>query len=111
MPIPQSVKGRSRAGWKPWMDFRDVVHATQAQMLKQHGDNVFQGRIIEECISVRCWPIRPSPLHRLDRRDEAKASICIGEDETLIEVAGDRRVAHPDHDRQGMDSAAQTLRA
>ncbi len=29
------------------MDFRDVVHATQSQMLKQHGDNVFQGRIIE----------------------------------------------------------------
>ena len=29
------------------MDFRDVVHATQAQMLKQFGDNVFQGKIIE----------------------------------------------------------------
>jgi len=30
------------------MDFRDVVHSTQAQMLKQFGgENVFQGRIIE----------------------------------------------------------------
>jgi aconitate hydratase 2/2-methylisocitrate dehydratase len=30
------------------MDFRDVVHATQSQMLKQFGgENVFQGRIIE----------------------------------------------------------------
>ena len=29
------------------MDFRDVVHATQAQMLDQFGDNVAQGMIIE----------------------------------------------------------------
>ena len=29
------------------MDFRDVGHATQAQMLEQFGDNIFQGRIIE----------------------------------------------------------------
>ena len=29
------------------MDFRDVVHATQSQMLSQFGDNVFQGRVIE----------------------------------------------------------------
>jgi aconitate hydratase 2/2-methylisocitrate dehydratase len=33
---------------KTYMDFRDVVHATQSQMLKQFGgENVFQGRIIE----------------------------------------------------------------
>jgi aconitate hydratase 2/2-methylisocitrate dehydratase len=32
---------------KNYMDFRDVVHATQSQMLKQFGgENVFQGRII-----------------------------------------------------------------
>jgi aconitate hydratase 2/2-methylisocitrate dehydratase len=29
------------------MDFRDVVHATQSQMLKHNLENVFQGRIIE----------------------------------------------------------------
>ena len=29
------------------MDFRDVVHATQSQMLKFGGENVFQGRVIE----------------------------------------------------------------
>ena len=29
------------------VDFRDVVHSTQAQMLKQFGENVFQGRVIE----------------------------------------------------------------
>jgi aconitate hydratase 2/2-methylisocitrate dehydratase len=29
-----------------YMDFRDVVHATQSQMLKQFGgENVFQGNI------------------------------------------------------------------
>ena len=33
---------------KDHMDFRDVVHATQSQMLKHFkGENVFQGRIIE----------------------------------------------------------------
>jgi aconitase B len=33
---------------KEYMDFRDVVHATQSQMLHQFkGDNVFQGRVIE----------------------------------------------------------------
>lgn len=47
MPIPQSVKVTFKGTMQPHMDFRDVVHATQAQMLKQHGDNVFQGRIIE----------------------------------------------------------------
>ena len=30
------------------LDFRDVVHATQSQMLEEFdGENVFQGRIIE----------------------------------------------------------------
>ena len=47
MPIPESVKVTFKGGLKDHMDFRDVVHATQAQMLKQFGDNVFQGRIIE----------------------------------------------------------------
>ena len=47
MPIPQSVKVTFKGKMQPHMDFRDVVHATQAQMLAQHGDNVFQGRIIE----------------------------------------------------------------
>lgn len=47
MPIPESVKVTFKGTMKDHMDFRDVVHATQAQMLKQHGDNVFQGRIIE----------------------------------------------------------------
>ena len=48
MPIPESVKVTFKGEMKQHMDFRDVVHATQAQMLKQFdGENVFQGRIIE----------------------------------------------------------------
>ncbi len=47
MPIPESVKVTFKGEMKSYMDFRDVVHATQQQMLKQFGgDNVFQGRII-----------------------------------------------------------------
>ena len=48
MPIPQSVKVTFKGTLKDHMDFRDVVHATQAQMLQKFaGDNVFQGRVIE----------------------------------------------------------------
>ncbi len=47
MPIPESVKVTFKGTMADHMDFRDVVHATQLQMLAQHGDNVFQGRIIE----------------------------------------------------------------
>ncbi|MEM6905172.1 MAG: aconitase family protein, partial [Pseudomonadota bacterium] len=47
MPIPDSVKVTFTGQMADHMDFRDVVHATQAQMLEQFGDNVFQGRIIE----------------------------------------------------------------
>ena len=35
MPIPESVKVTFKGEMKKHMDFRDVVHATQAQMLKQ----------------------------------------------------------------------------
>ena len=47
MPIPESVKVTFTGKMCNHMDFRDVVHATQAQMLKQFGDNIFQGKIIE----------------------------------------------------------------
>ena len=48
MPIPESVKVTFKGDMKPYMDFRDVVHATQDQMLKEFdGENVFQGRVIE----------------------------------------------------------------
>ena len=66
MPIPESVKVTFKGTLKDHMDFRDVVHATQAQMLDHfEGDNVFQGRIIEVHI-VRSYQTRPlhSPTGR-----------------------------------------------
>ena len=35
MPIPQSVKVTFTGVMKEYIDFRDVVHSTQSQMLKQ----------------------------------------------------------------------------
>ena len=43
MPIPESVKVTFKGNMQDHMDFRDVVHATQSQMLKEfRGENVFQ---------------------------------------------------------------------
>ena len=66
------------------MDFRDVVHATQAQMLDQFGENVFQGRVIEVHIGTL---LADQAFTFTDWTAEmkAKASICISNDETLIE--------------------------
>lgn len=108
MPIPQSVKVTFKGKMKPWMDFRDVVHATQAQMLKQHGDNVFQGRIIEVHIGTL---LADQAFTFTDWTAEmkAKASICISQDETLIEsleIAKNRIRIMID---KGMENAAGTL--
>lgn len=83
MPIPQSVKVNFKGTLKDHMDFRDVVHATQAQMLKQFGENVFQGKIIEVHIGTL---LADQAFVFTDWTAEmkAKASICISEDETLI---------------------------
>ncbi|MET0439657.1 MAG: bifunctional aconitate hydratase 2/2-methylisocitrate dehydratase [Devosia sp.] len=109
MPIPQSVKVTFKGKMQPHMDFRDVVHATQAQMLQQHGDNVFQGRIIEVHIGTL---LADQAFTFTDWTAEmkAKASICISEDETLIEsleIAKSRMQIMID---KGMDNAAQTIK-
>ena len=85
MPIPESVKVTFKGTLKDHMDFRDVVHATQSQMLdKFGGDNVFQGRIIEvhlgslladQAFTFTDWTAEM----------KAKASICISQPDTLIE--------------------------
>ncbi len=108
MPIPESVKVTFKGKMKDHMDFRDVVHATQAQMLKQHGDNVFQGRVIEVHIGTL---LADQAFTFTDWTAEmkAKASICISNDETLIgslELAKGRIQIMID---KGMDNAAQTL--
>ena len=84
MPIPQSVKVTFKGQMADHMDFRDVVHATQAQMLAQFGDNIFQGRIIEVHIGTL---LADQAFTFTDWTAEmkAKASICISEDATLIE--------------------------
>ncbi|MEC8667717.1 MAG: bifunctional aconitate hydratase 2/2-methylisocitrate dehydratase [Pseudomonadota bacterium] len=84
MPIPESVKVTFKGEMADHMDFRDVVHATQAQMLAQHGDNVFQGRIIEVHIGTL---LADQAFTFTDWTAEmkAKASICISNDDTLIE--------------------------
>ncbi len=83
MPIPESVKVTFKGKMAEHMDFRDVVHATQAQMLEQHGDNVFQGRVIEVHIGTL---LADQAFTFTDWTAEmkAKASVCISNDETLI---------------------------
>tara|TARA_R110002033_G_scaffold37096_1_gene75858 strand:+ start:14968 stop:17742 length:2775 start_codon:yes stop_codon:yes gene_type:complete len=110
MPIPESVKVTFKGQMKSYMDFRDVVHATQSQMLKQFGgENVFQGRVIEvhigtltadEAFTFTDWTAEM----------KAKASICISEDDTLIEsleIAKGRIQIMID---KGMDNAKQVLK-
>ncbi|GEN73124.1 bifunctional aconitate hydratase 2/2-methylisocitrate dehydratase [Chryseobacterium lathyri] len=85
MPIPESVKVTFKGNMKEHMDFRDVVHATQAQMLKQFGgENVFQGRIIE--VHIGTLPADQAfTFTDWTAEMKAKASINISENETLIE--------------------------
>ncbi|MFS8371474.1 bifunctional aconitate hydratase 2/2-methylisocitrate dehydratase [Acetobacter indonesiensis] len=109
MPIPQSVKVTFKGTMQPHMDFRDVVHATQAQMLKQCGDNVFQGRIIEVHIGTL---LADQAFTFTDWTAEmkAKAAICISQDEPLIEslqIAKSRIQIMID---KGMENAAGTLK-
>jgi aconitate hydratase 2/2-methylisocitrate dehydratase len=110
MPVPESVKVTFKGRMGDHMDFRDVVHATQAQMLDQFGDNVFQGRIIEvhtgtvladQAFTFTDWTAEM----------KAKASICISDDNTLIEsleISKSRIRVMIDN---GMDNEVQMLQA
>ncbi len=84
MPIPDSVKVTFKGNMASHIDFRDVVHATQAQMLKKFGENVFQGRVIEvhtgtlladQAFTFTDWTAEM----------KAKASICISDNATLAQ--------------------------
>ena len=108
MPIPESVKVTFTGKMGNHMDFRDVVHATQAQMLKQFGDNIFQGKIIEVHLGTL---IADQAFTFTDWTAEmkAKASICISNNETLIEslkIAQDRIKIMID---KGMDNKSKML--
>ncbi|WP_434051522.1 MAG: bifunctional aconitate hydratase 2/2-methylisocitrate dehydratase [Roseibium sp.] len=108
MPIPESVKVTFKGAMAEHMDFRDVVHATQAQMLKQFGDNVFQGRIIEVHIGTL---LADQAFTFTDWTAEmkAKASICISEDETLIESLEIAKHRIQIMIEKGMDNDARML--
>jgi aconitate hydratase 2/2-methylisocitrate dehydratase len=90
------------------MDFRDVVHATQIQMLRQFGENVFQGRIIE--VHIGTLPADQAfTFTDWTAEMKAKAAICITEDDTLIEsleIAKGRIQIMID---KGMDNESQVL--
>ncbi len=108
MPIPESVKVTFKGTLKDHMDFRDVVHATQAQMLKQFGDNVFQGRVVEVHIGTL---LADQAFTFTDWTAEmkAKAAVCISNDDTLIaslELAKSRIQIMID---KGMENPARTL--
>jgi aconitate hydratase 2/2-methylisocitrate dehydratase len=109
MAIPESVKVTFKGSMKDHMDFRDVVHATQAQMLKQFGDNVFQGRIIEVHIGT-LMADQAFTFTDWSAEMKAKASICISQGATLIEsleIAKNRIQIMID---KGMENESQTLR-
>ncbi|MEM7463468.1 MAG: bifunctional aconitate hydratase 2/2-methylisocitrate dehydratase [Pseudomonadota bacterium] len=108
MPIPESVKVTFKGKMAEHMDFRDVVHATQAQMLQQFGDNVFQGRIIEVHIGTL---LADQAFTFTDWTAEmkAKASICISEDETLIESLEIAKSRIQIMIEKGMDNDAKML--
>ena len=109
MPIPESVKVTFKGTMKSYMDFRDVVHATQSQMLQQFGgENVFQGKIIEVHIGTLTAD-QAFTFTDWTAEMKAKASICISEDATLIEsleIAKSRIQIMID---KGMDNKNQVL--
>lgn len=109
MPIPESVKVTFKGKMKDHMDFRDVVHATQAQMLKKFGgENVFQGRIIEVHIGT-LHSDQAFTFTDWTAEMKAKASICISEDQTLIESLEIAKMRIEIMIQKGMDNDAKVL--
>ncbi|WP_022939950.1 bifunctional aconitate hydratase 2/2-methylisocitrate dehydratase [Psychromonas hadalis] len=108
MPIPESVKVTFKGHMKSYMDFRDVVHATQAQMLKKFGDNIFQGRIIEVHIGTL---LADQAFTFTDWTAEmkAKGSINISQDDTLVESLEIAKSRIQIMINKGMDNKGQVL--
>ncbi|MDP7592383.1 MAG: bifunctional aconitate hydratase 2/2-methylisocitrate dehydratase [Litorilituus sp.] len=110
MPIPESVKVTFKGHMQGHMDFRDVVHATQAQMLKQFGgENVFQGRIIEVHIGT-LMADQAFTFTDWSAEMKAKASICISNDDTLIKSIELAKSRIQIMINKGMENEAGTLR-
>ena len=109
MPIPESVKVTFKGNMASHMDFRDVVHATQSQMLDEFdGENVFQGRVIEVHIGTLASD-QAFTFTDWTAEMKAKASVCISDSETLVEslqIARDRIQIMID---KGMDNEKAVL--
>jgi len=109
MPIPESVKVTFKGTMQDHMDFRDVVHATQYQMLKHFkGENVFQGRIIEVHIGT-LQADQAFTFTDWTAEMKAKASICISQDQTLIESLEISKSRIKIMIDKGMDNQKQVL--
>ncbi len=111
MPIPESVKVTFKGEMKEYMDFRDVVHATQAQMLdKFDGENIFQGRIIEVHIGTL---LADQAFTFTDWTAEmkAKASICISQNETLVKSLEIAKNRIQNMINRGMDNDKKVLKS
>ena len=109
MPIPESVKVTFKGELKSYVDFRDVVHATQDQMLdKFGGENVFQGRVIE--VHIGTLPSDQAfTFTDWTAEMKAKASICISQDDTLIESLEIAKRRIEIMIEKGMDNEKQVL--
>jgi aconitate hydratase 2/2-methylisocitrate dehydratase len=108
MPIPESVKVTFKGQMKDHIDFRDVVHSTQAQMLNKFGENVFQGRVIEVQIGTL---LADQAFTFTDWTAEmkAKASICISTDDTLVQSLELSKARIQIMINKGMDNATNML--
>ena len=109
MPIPESVKVTFKGDLHSHVDFRDVVHSTQAQMLKQFGENVFQGRVIEVHIGT-LMADQAFTFTDWTAEMKAKAAVCISNDDTLIASLQISKKRIEKMIERGMDNKSQTLK-
>ncbi len=109
MPIPESVKVTFEGNLHGHVDFRDVVHSTQAQMLKQFGENVFQGRIIEVHLGT-LMSDQAFTFTDWTAEMKAKASVCISNDDVLIESLEISKSRIEKMIEKGMDNKNHTLK-
>ena len=109
MPIPESVKVTFTGEMLNYTDFRDVVHATQSQMLEKFdGENIFQGRVIE--VHIGTLPADQAfTFTDWTAEMKAKAAICISQDNTLIESLKIAKSRLNIMIQKGMDNSKKVL--
>ena len=111
MPIPESVKVTFTGEMLNYTDFRDVVHATQSQMLEKFdGENIFQGRVIE--VHIGTLPADQAfTFTDWTAEMKAKAAICISQDNTLIESLKIAKSRLNIMIQKGMDNSKKVLQS